>query len=76
VVVVPIRLGTPKGLFYYHAGAIEAASGEPDAAAAHLRQAFEVEPYFSPLYGSVARQLLADLEGAPPGSADPSPAPS
>ena len=71
-----IRLGTPKGQFYYHAGAIEAARGDELAAAEHLSRAFEVEPFFSPLYEDAARELLAEIEGAYPGSLVPSPAPS
>jgi tetratricopeptide (TPR) repeat protein len=61
-----IRLGTPKGQFYYHAGAIEAARGDELAAAKHLSRAFEVEPFFSPLHEDAARELLAEIEGVDP----------
>jgi len=61
-----IRLGTPRGIYSFHAGSIRAAQGDAAAAMDLLERAFEVEPHFSPLYEREARQLMADLDAGHP----------
>ena len=57
-----LSLGTPEGLFLYHAGVIERALGNRDAARTFLQRALHVDPWFSILYAADARRVLAQLE--------------
>ncbi|KUL48745.1 hypothetical protein ADL22_09170 [Streptomyces sp. NRRL F-4489] len=54
--------GWRSASFAYHRGTVKAALGRPGAAA-DLRTALRVNPYFSPYHAPRARQLLADLPG-------------
>ncbi len=58
-----LRLGTPYGLWHFHAGMIAKAQGDTVAARTYLSQALETDPYFSPLYGPQAEAALAELGG-------------
>jgi tetratricopeptide (TPR) repeat protein len=55
--------GTRDALLHYHAGMIARASGEPSRAAAELRAALEINPYFHPAQPKVARAVLDSLGG-------------
>jgi len=55
-------LGTRNALFAYHAGVIENALGNKNAAKASLRRALAIDPHFSPLHVPRARALLARLK--------------
>ncbi len=56
-----LRLGSIDPLLHYHAGAIEAALGNPTAARDHLEQALATDPGFSAAGAAEARRLLATL---------------
>jgi tetratricopeptide (TPR) repeat protein len=58
-----LRLGTRDGLFLYHAGMIAKAQGDKPAATGYLQKAFELNPFFSPLYERDARAALTELGG-------------
>jgi tetratricopeptide (TPR) repeat protein len=58
------KLGTRNALFAFHAGMIERATGDADAARRDLRAALEINPHFSILHAATARQALAELEGS------------
>lgn len=57
-----LRLGTDEARFYYHAGIIAAQLGKRGEAQDYLRQALDINPYFSLRDAEVARQTLAELE--------------
>jgi tetratricopeptide (TPR) repeat protein len=56
-------LGGASARFLYHRGAIEAALGRDDDARATLTEALDRNPYFSPLFGPQAAELLDSLGG-------------
>jgi tetratricopeptide (TPR) repeat protein len=56
-----LRLGTRDGVFLYHAGMIAKAQGDEPAAKSYLQKAFELNPFFSPLYEREARAALTEL---------------
>lgn len=56
-----LRLGTRDALLHYHAGVIAQALGQTDAARQHLQTALEINPAFSILFSSDARQRLDTL---------------
>ena len=56
-----LRLGTQSSRILYHAGMIEIALGEIDAARIHLRRALALNPAFSPLDAPRAAAALAGL---------------
>lgn len=58
-----LSLGTEEGLFLYHAGMIELGLGDREAARRYLREALELDPWFSILGVPEARRALARLEG-------------
>lgn len=64
-----LALGTQDAMLFYHAGMIERARGNADAARAHLTRALAINPYFQPGGAQRAQAALASL-GAPaaPGS--------
>lgn len=53
-----LRMGTEDANFYFHAGLIEEALGNRDAARAHLKKALKINPNFHPLLGDEARAVL------------------
>jgi tetratricopeptide (TPR) repeat protein len=57
-----LRLGTHDALMHFHAGMIESALGNRDAAIGHLQQALTINPNFSVLYADQARIELARLQ--------------
>ena len=59
-----LRLGTRDARLFYHAGMIERALGNPEAAAAYLRQALATNPHFHPRHAAEARRALEALDGA------------
>jgi len=56
-----LRLGTHSALFTYHRGMIERSLGRSGAARESLRDALEINPYFSPLLAPRAKVVLEDL---------------
>lgn len=54
--------GTVDPMLEFHAGVIAAASGEPDAAAGHLRRALSLDPRFHVVYAEDARRILRQLD--------------
>lgn len=56
-----LREGTQDAQLFYHAGEIERALGNADAARAHLARALAVNPYFHPTQPALARSALAAL---------------
>lgn len=56
--------GTRNALFFFHAGIIEKALGQRDAARKDLQTALAINPNFNPLQQPVLRQALADLGAA------------
>jgi tetratricopeptide (TPR) repeat protein len=56
-----LRLGSRDPLLLYHAGVIEAESGDSKAARAHLAAALALDPGFSAIGARDARTLLGDL---------------
>ncbi|OHV34872.1 MULTISPECIES: tetratricopeptide repeat protein [Pseudofrankia] len=65
-----VALGTPRALFRYHVGVIEAALGQRDAAVVDLRAALDLDPHFSPLQAPRATALLASLDDPRPTGGD------
>jgi tetratricopeptide (TPR) repeat protein len=61
-----LRLGTKDALKLYHAGMIARALGKTDEARAYLQQALDLNPHFSLLHVSEARETLAALGGTVP----------
>ena len=59
-----LRLGTRDARMLYHAGMIERALGNVEAAAAYLRQALATNPRFHPRHADEARRALEALDGA------------
>ena len=59
-----LRLGTRDARLFYHAGMIERALGNTEAAAAYLRQALATNPHFHPRHADEARRALEALDGA------------
>jgi tetratricopeptide (TPR) repeat protein len=59
-----LALGTRNALFHFHAGMIQRSLGDAGAARAHLTEALEINPHFSPLLAPAARQALDQLDGA------------
>jgi tetratricopeptide (TPR) repeat protein len=57
-----LRLGTRDGLMLFHAGRIDLALGDLDAARDELRRALAADPAFSARYVPQARQVLSELE--------------
>lgn len=57
-----LRLGTRDAAFWFHAGMIEKALGNPDAARAHLKKALEINPHFHPAFARDARAALRELD--------------
>jgi len=58
-----LALGTRNPLFEFHAGMIEFALGNTDAARQHLAAALAINPAFHPLHAATASQTLAALAG-------------
>jgi tetratricopeptide (TPR) repeat protein len=58
-----LRFATQDASLYYHAGMIEKALGNTEAARADLQKALEINPHFSPLQASIAEQALAEVGG-------------
>jgi tetratricopeptide (TPR) repeat protein len=61
-----LRLGTRNALFLFHAGMIRLRLGDRDAAERFLREAFEVNPFFSVRWSPVLREMRERL-GYPSG---------
>jgi tetratricopeptide (TPR) repeat protein len=53
-----LRLGTKEAIFYYHAGMIQARLGLEKEAAASLKRALEINPYFHLRQAEEARAML------------------
>jgi tetratricopeptide (TPR) repeat protein len=58
-----LRLGTKEGLYYFHAGMIDARLGQVEGAQAYLSDALMLNPNFSVLYAPAARAELRRLGG-------------
>lgn len=58
-----LRLGTKDALMLFHAGMIEAALGNREAARAYLEQALATNPNFSIRFAPTAWETLAGLKG-------------
>lgn len=56
-----LRLNTKDALLHFHAGLIASKLGDTTAAQTHLQEALAINPYFSPLYVPMAKELLAQL---------------
>jgi tetratricopeptide (TPR) repeat protein len=59
-----LRLGTRNALFLFHAGMIQLRLGDERAARSLLREALDVNPYFSVRWSPVLREALAGLRGS------------
>jgi tetratricopeptide (TPR) repeat protein len=57
-----LKLGTRDALKLFHAGMIAYKLGDQNRAYAHLKQALEINPYFSILYAGQAQQTLKVLQ--------------
>ncbi|MBG0854892.1 tetratricopeptide repeat protein [Streptomyces spinoverrucosus] len=57
--------GVRSALYAYHRGMIERALGLDGPARRHLEEALRINPYFSPLWAPMAREVLQEL-GEPP----------
>ena len=57
-----LALGTRDASFYFHAGMIERALGNGDAARTHLRRALRINPRFHPAFADSARATLRSLD--------------
>ena len=55
------RFGWRNATFRYHRGMIELALGDRAAARTHLREALDINPYFSVLQAPIARKALSSL---------------
>ena len=53
-----LELGTPEPAFYYHAGMIAAAMGDPAAARKHLEHALSLNPNFDPKQAALAHARM------------------
>jgi tetratricopeptide (TPR) repeat protein len=58
------RIGTRSALLAFHRGMIERALGQTAEATASLRQALQINPYFSPVLAPRARLALARMRGS------------
>jgi tetratricopeptide (TPR) repeat protein len=56
-----LALGTPSAQFHYHAGVIEHALGDDQAARRHLRSAIDINPFFHPIAARDGQRLLEQL---------------
>ena len=56
-----LALGTRDAMLFYHAGMIERALGNDDAARLHLEAALEMNPYWDPFHPAEARAVLDSL---------------
>lgn len=61
-----LRVGTKDAMLFYHAGMIERALGENEAAKGYLRRALEVNPHFHPTQPATARAVLDSIQGEEP----------
>lgn len=59
-----LRLGTQDALLLFHAGMIQSALGNRDAAMGFLQQALTLNPHFSLLFADQAQSELARLQAA------------
>lgn len=55
--------GTQDASIFYHAGLIQKALGNIDAARTDLQKAIAINPHFSPLQAPIAQQALTELGG-------------
>lgn len=58
------RLGTRSALLAFHTGMVQKSLGMRAAATASLREALAINPYFSPIFGPLARRALSVLQTA------------
>jgi tetratricopeptide (TPR) repeat protein len=58
-----LRLGTPDAGLWYHAGLVLAATADEAGARQHLERALDINPHFTPLQASIARETLEGLGG-------------
>ncbi|MGA2134808.1 MAG: tetratricopeptide repeat protein [Bryobacteraceae bacterium] len=56
-----LELGTPEPMFYYHAGMIERALGQPDQAHKHLEKALALNARFDPRQAPLADAALKEM---------------
>lgn len=59
-----LELGTRNATFLFHAGMIERALGDDDAARRYLRAALGANPNFSILHAATAERVLSELEAS------------
>jgi tetratricopeptide (TPR) repeat protein len=59
-----LRLGTKDALMLFHAGMIESALGNAEAATSYLENALAINPHFSIIYAPVAQATLSQLKSA------------
>ncbi|MDQ6694788.1 MAG: tetratricopeptide repeat protein [Chloroflexota bacterium] len=53
-----MRLGTRNALFYYHLGMIYEKLGDHSSALQNVKQAIQINPYFSPLHSAEAAKFV------------------
>ncbi len=58
-----LALGTRDAMLFYHAGMIERALGDTNAARQHLSAALAINPYWDPFHPAEARAALDSLSG-------------
>lgn len=58
-----MKLGTQDAEMFYHAGLIEQALGNTEAARERLQKALRINPYFSFAGSDYARQVLREIDG-------------
>lgn len=58
-----LRLGTRDPLLFFHAGMIERAAGDDEAARVHLREALALNARFHPRHAPTARAVLDSIPG-------------
>lgn len=61
-----LRIGTQDAMLFFHAGMIERALGNDEAARRHLRRALDVNPHFHPTHPVTARTVLDSIRGEEP----------
>jgi tetratricopeptide (TPR) repeat protein len=61
-----LRMGTQDATLFYHAGMIERALGQRDAAKRYLKQALKVNPSFHPTHAPAARATLDSIRSEEP----------
>ena len=59
-----LRLGTKDARLFFHAGMIERALGNHDAARRHLTRALATNPHFHVLHAETARRTLSEIDTA------------